>query len=295
MRLTISCQNAMPFANFATLLKNAQADQYAVGAFNIFSLEYLPAILEAAEEEESPVILQINPIHFHMSDVASLVQYIRSQIAQSSVPIALNLDHGTSPKLILQGIRYGFPSVMFDGSKLPFEENVAATRGVVELCHPLGITVEAELGILNDEGQELTAETVRDMFTDPATAVEFVTATHVDALAVAIGNAHGFYKGKPKLDFTRLRQIREKVDVPLVLHGGSGIAEMDLKKAIRYGITKINIYTEMGAAAAACVKDAVAEKIVAEIDYPSLLHKARQAVKQVVKRKMKILGSNGKA
>lgn len=284
----------MPFANFATLLKNAQNGSYAIGAFNVFASEYLPAIIAAADEEQSPVILQINPIHFNMSDAASLVHYIRSQVVKASVPVALNLDHGTSREIILKGIRYGFPSVMFDGSKLIFEENVDRTREVVELCHPLGITVEAELGMLNDEELDITSKTAKDMLTDPDKAAEFVTVTNVDALAVAIGNAHGFYKGRPKLDFARLRQIRARTDVPLVLHGGSGLPNADLKEAIRDGITKINIYTEMGAAAVACVKDIVTNQ-KAEIDYPWLLSQARQAVKKVVKEKIQIIGSSGKA
>jgi len=284
----------MPFTNFATLLKHAQENGYAVGAFNVFALEYLPAILTAAEGEHSPVILQINPIHFHMSDVASLVQYIRNQVAKIDVPVALNLDHGTSLEFILRGIHYGFPSVMFDGSKLSFEENVNNTRQVVDLCHPLGITVEAELGMLNDKQIELTEESVKKMFTDPEKAAEFVETTGVDALAVAIGNAHGFYKGKPKLDFDRLKQIRAMTTVPLVLHGGSGIPDEALQEAIQCGICKINVYTEMGAAATNLIKDILLQSEKA-VDYPWLLSQARQAVQQVVQKKMQTFGSSGKA
>jgi len=285
----------MSFANFAELLKKAQAGQYAVGAFNVFALEYLPAILEAAEEKRSPFILQINPIHFYLADTGPLVQYISRLAEKSPVPVALNLDHGISKNVIEQGIDFGFPSVMFDGSKLTFEENLKETRAVVELCRPKGITVEAELGVLNDEGLDVESEATQKMFTDPARAAEFVSYTQIDALAVSIGNAHGFYKGKPKLDFARLLEIRQSVDIPLVLHGGSGIPDEDLQMAVRSGITKLNINTDMSAASAASVKNDVRDKEIEEIEYPALLFRARQAVKSVVKKKIEVLGSGGKA
>ena len=284
----------MPLESYATLLNDARRRKYAVGAFNIFGLEFLPAILEAAEEAASPVLLQINPIHYVHFDLPDYLNYVKSQIAKSRVPVGLNLDHGLSREVILQGIRAGFPSVMFDGSKLPYAENRQATRDIVEICRACEVTVEAELGTLNDEGLELTAATRERLFTDPDKAAEFVEHTGVDALAVAIGNAHGFYQGEPKLDFQRLQAIAGKVSVPLVLHGGSGIPPEDFRKAISLGISKVNIYTEMSAAAAAFVQKTTRDSS-GPLDYPALLLQARQAVKRVVQEKIHIFGSAGKA
>ncbi len=284
----------MALERYDALLQDAGRKKYAVGAFNIFALEFLPAILSAAEEEKSPALLQINPIHFYLADLSPYLNYVKTQIARVKVPVGLNLDHGTSKEIILKGIQAGFPSVMFDGSKLPYSDNLAQTAQISELARACDVTVEAELGTLNDKGIEITAENRDLLFTDPQKAVEFVEKTRVDALAVAIGNAHGFYKGKPKLDFERLKTIKKTVPVPLVLHGGSGISKADFQKAITLGISKINIYTEMSAAAATEVGKRCNEK-EPPCDYPTLLNQARQAVKEVVIDKMRVFKSSGKA
>jgi fructose-bisphosphate aldolase class II len=284
----------MPLESYATLLNDARQRSYAVGAFNIFALEFLPVILQAAEEERSPALLQINPIHYPLADLDAYLVYVKQQIQTVSVPVGLNLDHGTDETVLFRGIRAGFPSVMFDGSKLPYDENLRRTRDISAVCSRSGVTLEAELGTLNDEGLELTAENRRKLFTDATVAAEFVQQTGVDGLAVAIGNAHGFYKGTPQLDFDLLQDIAGRVPVPLVLHGGSGITNEDFKRAIRLGINKINIYTEMSAAAAATVKTHTAKQ-EAPVDYPTLLLQARLAVKAVVKTKMQVFGSSGKA
>jgi fructose-bisphosphate aldolase, class II len=284
----------MPLESYATLLNDAHKNKYAVGAFNIFSLQFLPAILQAAEEERSPALLQINPIHYIHHDLPNYLKYVKSQLATCTVPIGLNLDHGISKDIIIQGIQAGFPSVMFDGSKLPYEENLSTTKEIVALCSACNVTAEAELGTLNDEGLEITEQNRDLLFTNPDKAANFVTETKVNALAVAIGNAHGFYKGNPELDFPRLEIIAEMVEVPLVLHGGSGISDDDLKKAIMLGISKINIYTEMSAAASTCLKNKTAEQDN-PLDFPTLLSQARLAVKDVVINKMRTFGSSGKA
>lgn len=284
----------MPLESYSVLLRNAQKKNYAIGAFNIFALEFLPSILQAAQEEHAPAILQINPVHFHLANLPDYIDYVKSQIAKISVPIGLNLDHGPNKSVILQGIEAGFPSVMFDGSKLSYQENIAHTREIRELCQKFGITLEAELGMLNDEGSDLTEDMKTKLFTSPDNAAEFVAETAIDGLAIAIGNAHGFYKGNPQLDFKRLQAIRDRVNVPLVLHGGSGISDSDFKQAIGLGICKINIYTEMSAAAANSMKELLCheEKLV---DYPTSLYQARLAVKEVVKQRMKVFGSSGRA
>jgi fructose-bisphosphate aldolase class II len=283
----------MPLASYADLLKNAQQESYAVGAFNIFGLEFLPVILEAAEEQRSPVLLQINPVHYPWMDLPAYLAYVKAQIAKTPVPVGLNLDHGTSLDVILQGIQAGFPSVMYDGSRHAFAENLKRTREVVQLCKPCGVTVEAELGTLNDEGLSLTEENQDLMFTDPDAAAQFVEESGVDALAVSIGNAHGFYRGEPQLDLQRLGAIANATPVPLVLHGGSGISDDDFQTAISTGICKINIYTEMSAAAS----DRIRQLTGAEdhVDYPSLLLEARQSVKSVVVHRMQTFRSSGKA
>ena len=284
----------MSFCPFDILLQAARQGGYAVGAFNIFGLEFLPGILQAAQEERSPVLLAVNPIHFSLSQISDYISYVKSQIHRAAVPIGLHLDHGKNIDVILRAIQVGFPSVMFDGSRLPYDENVAVTREIVNLCKKINVTVEAELGTLNDEGLDLTEETRDRLFTDPHAAQDFVKATGIDALAISIGNAHGVYRGEPKLDFARLQAIRSKVPVPLVLHGGSGIPDQDFRQAIQLGINKINIYTEMSHAAAITSKE-ILNSAGAPQDYPSTLVKAREAVQEVVRHKLRVFGSAGKA
>ncbi len=284
----------MPFFPINLLLRHARENAYAVGAFNIFALEFLPSIIAAAEEEESPVILQINPVHFDLADLYPYVGYISALAAKSPVPVALNLDHGRDKNVILKAIRCGFPSVMIDGSRLPFEENVALTRQIVELCTPLHIAVEAELGTLNDKGPKLDHKIQQKMFTDPDAARDFVLRTGVRALAISIGNAHGVYRGGPCLDFNLLKKLRDRVPVPLVLHGGSGLSEADFQTSIQQGINKINIYTEMSMAALDQVRTQIMDGDETK-DYPTLLASAREAVKQTVKRKMRTFGSSERA
>jgi fructose-bisphosphate aldolase, class II len=283
----------MPFVSYAELLQDARARHYAIGGFNVFAMEFLPAILSCAAEEKAPVLLQINPIHFYLSDLPNYLIYIKSQIAQSPVPVGLHLDHGISLEIIKYGLQAGFPAVMYDGSRLPFRDNLANAKAVKALCTPMQVLVEAELGCLNDEGLELNQQNRDRLFTDPQIAQQFVFETNVDALAVSIGNAHGFYKGDPQLDFTRLEQIRQAVAVPLVLHGGSGIPDADLQKAIGLGIHKINIYTEMSAAGYGKMRELSCQQEYQ--DYPSMLYQSRLAVKEIVRQKLRVFGSCSKA
>jgi fructose-bisphosphate aldolase class II len=220
--------------------------------------------------------------------------YIRVIIDKSTAPLGLNLDHGKGLDIIKKGIRSGFPSVMFDGSALPYERNLQATRDVVDFCRPLHVTVEAELGVLNDEGLELEETTRSRLFTDPVRAAEFTEYTGIDSLAVSIGNAHGFYRGKPELDLERLERIKKKVSVPLVLHGGSGLSDTEIQMAISLGIAKINIYTEMSSAASSRL-EAIIDQTDRPQDYPSMLLQARDAVHDIVVRKMRVFKSSGKA
>jgi fructose-bisphosphate aldolase class II len=183
--------------------------------------------------------------HFKYVSLDAICAAIKAEAALHDIPVVLNLDHGTSFDAVMKAIRLGFTSVMFDGSGLSYEENIRQTAEVVKMCHALGISVEAELGAVGgDEGGSLYGSCDSSKFTDPSKATDFVTRTGIDALAVAIGNAHGKYRGEPKLDFPRLQAIQEQTGLPLVLHGGSGISDADFRKAISLGIHKINFYTQ---------------------------------------------------
>lgn len=284
----------MSFASFRELLIDAQQRRYAIGAFNVLNIEYVHAVLEVAAEENSPVILQINPIHFKYASMPAFIHYIKEETERYRIPVALNLDHGRDLKIIYSAIKSGFPSVMFDGSKLKFVENTRQTKTIAEICHDLGLTVEAELGKLNDEGVAITSENRTDFFTDPDEAQQFVAQTQIDALAVSIGNAHGFYKGEPELDFNCLDQIRKQVPVPLVLHGGSGIPDHDIRKAITKGICKINIYTEMGFSMYQRIQQFVSMP-ERPADFAMIFDEIREGIRQIVRTKIRLFGSNQKA
>ncbi len=298
------------------LLMPARQNGYAVGAFNINNLESLLAVNEAALEENSPVIVAVTPSAIKYAGLSYLSKIVRTAAESASVPMSLHLDHGETFDTVKKCVEAGFTSVMFDGSFLKFEENVALTRKVVDLAHEKGISVEAELGQLAGV-EESTVEEKEAVLTDPNVAKEFIERTGVDALAVAIGTSHGAYKFKaePKLDFERLKLIKERVNVPLVLHGASsvpqliiekaskygaeltgarGIPEEHIKKAISLGISKINIDTDLRLAFAATVREVLANS-PKEFDPRKILGPAKDAMKEVVKGKMRLFGSSGKA
>lgn len=298
------------------LLIKARSGKYAVGAFNIQNLESLLAVFEAAVEEKSPVIVAVTPGAIKYGGLAYLSKIVRTAAESAPVPMSLHLDHGEDFETVSRCIEAGFTSVMIDGSFLKFEDNIAITRRVVDFAHSRGVSVEAELGRLAGV-EEKTVEEKEAVLTDPDAAYDFVKRTGVDALAVAIGTSHGAYKfkGEPKLDFERLERIREKVDVPLVLHGASsvpqwiiekaqkygaelegarGIPEEHIKKAISLGITKINIDTDMRLAFTATIREVLA-KSPKEFDPRKILGPAKEAMKEVVKSKMRLFGSSGKA
>jgi fructose-bisphosphate aldolase class II len=297
------------------LLYPARQKAYAVGAFNINNLESLLAVAEAAVEEKSPVIVAVTPSAIKYAGLAYLAKIAKTAAETAPVPMSLHLDHGENFETAAKCIEAGFTSVMIDGSFLKFEENAALTKRVVDFAHPKGVTVEAELGRLAGV-EESTVEEKEAVLTDPNAAKEFVEKTGVDALAVAIGTSHGAYKFKaePKLDFERLKFIKEKVDVPLVLHGASsvpqwiiekavkygaeltgakGIPEEHIKKAISLGIAKINIDTDLRLAFTATIREFLA-KSPKEFDPRKILGPAKEAMKELVKGKMRLFGSSGK-
>jgi len=298
------------------LLLAAKREAYAVGAFNIQNLESFLAVVEAAAEEKSPVIVAVTPGAIKYAGLNYLAELVRIAAESSPVPMSLHLDHGEDIETVSKCLEVGFTSVMIDGSHLKFEENVALTKRVVDLAHHKGVSVEGELGRLAGV-EEKTVEEREAVLTDPEDAEKFVRLTGVDALAVSIGTSHGAYKfkGEPKLDFERLKLIRERVDVPLVLHGASsvpawiiekaakygaqlagakGIPEEHIKKAISLGITKINIDTDLRLAFTATVREVLTTS-PKEFDPRKILGPAKEAMKEVVKGKMRLFGSAGKA
>ena len=298
------------------ILAFAKSGKYAVGAFNIHNLESLQAVITAAHEENSPVIVAATPSAIKYAGLAYLAEIVKTSAQLAPVPMSLHLDHGKEIETITKCVNTGFTSIMIDGSQLDFEENIALTRDVVELAHPKCVAVEAELGRLAGV-EEVSVEKKEAILTDPEAAKEFVERTNVDALAVAIGTSHGAYKfkGEPKLDFKRLTEIREKVSVPLVLHGASGVPawiiekaqkygaqlagakgmpDESIKQAIKLGIAKINIDTDLRLAFTATIREVLATTPT-QFDPRKILGPARQAMKEVVRNKMRLFGSSNKA
>lgn len=230
----------MPLVSLKEMLTKARAQRYAVPAINIGNYETLCGVFAAAEAERAPVIIQIYQRLIEHGHGTRLAPVIRAMAGQSAVPVALHLDHGATLAQVMRAIRDGFSSVMIDASTLPLADNIAATRQVVELARPLGVAVEAELGHV----PSAASGDIESGLTDPAEAAEFVRETGIDALAVAIGTAHGIYRKTPVLDFARLEKIAGQVEAPLVLHGGSCTPNDALRHTIELGITKINIATE---------------------------------------------------
>ncbi|HBG09697.1 MAG: class II fructose-1,6-bisphosphate aldolase [Limnochordia bacterium] len=276
------------------LFQAARQGGYAVGAFNVNNMEIIQAIIEAAEEENSPVFLQASQGGIKYAGIEYIAGLAKTAAESVKVPVALNLDHGTSFTQVVQCVRHGFTAVMIDGSQHPYEENIALTQKVVEVAHPCGVSVEAELGKIGGVEDDISVDAADATFTDPQEAAEFAERTKVDALAIAIGTAHGVYKGEPKLDFDRLAKIREATDVPLVLHGASGIGDEAIRKAVSLGICKINIDTELRQAFTKAVQEVVHSK-PQEFDPRKLLGPAREAMKEVVRAKMRLFGSAGRA
>jgi len=275
------------------LMDKAYEEGYAVGAFNINNMEILQAIVSAAVEENSPVILAASTGAIKYAGMDYLVSMVRVAAQSVDIPMSLHLDHGPDFEWAMKCIRGGFTSVMIDGSKYPYDQNVALTRRVVESAHACGVPVEAELGRLVGVEDEISVTEREAFFTDPEEARSFVEETECDSLAVSIGNAHGIYKGEPKLDFKRLEEIHEVVEVPLVLHGASGIPDHDITRATKHGISKINIDTELRLA----FRDAV-RKVVCETDVydpRKFAGPARDAMREVVRHKIRIFGSKDKA
>ncbi|WP_227762611.1 class II fructose-1,6-bisphosphate aldolase [Zhaonella formicivorans] len=284
----------MPLVPVKELLEKAEAGGYAVGAFNCNNMEIIQAIVDAAEAEKAPVIVQASQGAIKYAGLEYITALTRVAAEHASVPVALHLDHGTSFEQVMQCIRYGFTSVMIDGSKLSLEENIALTNKVLDVARAVGVSVEAELGKIGGTEDDITVDEWEANMTDPGEAKTFVEATGVDSLAVAIGTAHGQYKGTPKLDFERLRKIKELVKVPIVLHGSSGVPDDAIRRAIELGVRKVNIDTNLREAFVAGVKEIITAN-PKEIDPRKILGPAKKAMSAVIREKIRLFGSAGKA
>ena len=283
----------MSFVTSEKMLLDAQKGGYAVGAFNVENMEMVMAVIAAAEELRAPLMMQTTPSTIKYAGLDMYLANVKAAAERASIPVCLHLDHGDSFDLAMRALRTGYTSIMIDGSHNVFEENIAITKAVADACRPSGIPVEAELGKVGGKEDDLDGGTGNG-YTDPLEAKEFVERTGVNSLAVAIGTAHGVYKGVPKLDLDRLAEIRKVVDIPLVLHGASGLSEEAVVESIKRGICKVNFATELRIA----YTDGVKEFLAANPDAfdPKKYGKvAMEHVKEIVETRMKMCGCAGKA
>ncbi|MDT2600575.1 class II fructose-bisphosphate aldolase [Enterococcus hulanensis] len=280
------------------LLKDAKEKKYAVGAFNVPNLEAIRAVIQAAEELGSPVILQHAEVHENLISLEEIGPIMLQYAKAAKVPVAVHLDHGASFEMCVKAIRLGFTSVMYDASSKEYEVNMAESKEIVKIAHAVGVSVEAELGHIftsavgGGEGRGSDSsedyEDLEDVYTDPDLAKAFVEETGVDCLAIGFGTVHGIYLKEPKLDLNRILQIKEKIDVPFVMHGGSGVSEENYRTAIKNGICKINYYTYMNKAAGKVLQEELENFSGDSVFFDELSLSAIEAMKNNVKAAMEI-------
>ncbi|HDY8019175.1 tagatose bisphosphate family class II aldolase [Vibrio vulnificus] len=275
------------------MLKRAQLGGYAVPAFNIHNLETVQVVVETASEMGSPVILAGTPGTYDYAGTDYLISICKEAAHKHSIPLVLHLDHHEDLQDIRNKVEHGIRSVMIDGSHHAFDQNIDIVRSVVQYCNRFDASVEAELGRLGGQEDDLIVDSADALMTDPASAAEFVRRTGIDSLAVAIGTAHGLYKAGPKLDFARLEKIRSVVDIPLVLHGASGVPDEMVRRCIELGVCKVNVATELKIAFADAVKGHFAEHPDAN-DPRKYITPGKAAMKRVVMDKIRMCGSEGK-
>ena len=273
--------------NLNTVLKKAQAEHYAVGLFNTIDTDMLEAAITAAEEMRSPIIIGTAEVLLPYGELKLIAPSVIAAARRASVPVVVHYDHGLTFDRCIEALQLGFSSIMFDGSAGAADENMQNTRELVKIAHAMGASVEGEIGHVGDASATDSA----DQYTTPDEARHFIAETGVDALAVAIGTAHGAYKTKPKLDILRLQQIRSAVDTPLVLHGGSGLSDDDFRNTIREGIAKVNIFTDLCLAGSSAVQDGLARGL----SYLDLRTAKVDAIRAAVRQKIALFGSAGQA
>jgi fructose-bisphosphate aldolase class II len=282
----------MPLVSIGAELEKAKGGGYAIPLFDVFEMKGCEGVFEAIERKRAPAIVALNSVAFEEQSSRAFAAFVRSMAERASVPVSLMLDHGTSFEQCIRAIALGFTDVMYDGSMLPVEENIANTRLVVRAAHARGIGAEAELGHVGMGSDYGTFGAQRRGFTDPAAVERFVAETGVDFLAVAIGNAHGVYQGEPHLDMGLLKEIRKRVDIPLVLHGGSGLSEEQFKTAIQAGISKVNIATDLLMRAADQVKNTIQSS---KESYFDIITALKDAVREGCEYYLDVFGASRKA
>jgi len=280
----------MALCNLKSMLSKAQKEQYAVGNFDIFNIEMLKGVLDAAEETRSPVIIAYGEAFENLLPMESFARTVIDMAQRATVPVAVHLDHAVNFNLIVSAIHCGFTYVMIDDSDKPLEDNIEITQKVVEVCRALDVSVEAELGHVSGLGKLYQIDD--HIYTDVQKAMYFVEQTQVDALAVSIGTVHGVPKEPPRLNLERLKEIHAAVSLPLVLHGGSGLSEQDFRNTIMNGICKVNIYTDLTLAAMGSIHNNAADT---KLSYIKQCVMIAEAVKRETIRKMKLFGCCGKA
>lgn len=278
----------MAIATLNGILEDARKNHYAVGMFDVHNLEMVKAVIEAAELERAPVILALAEVHIQSARQMEYIGNIMVHAAHHArYPVAVHLDHSASAETMIRALHLGFSSVMYDGSQLPLEENIRLTARAVKLAKIFGASVEAELGhVGGSEGQEDGPDD--GFLTDPDQAAQFAGQTGVDALAVSIGTVHGVYRKKPELNLELLGRISDRVSIPLVLHGGSGLGDQDFRNCIAGGIAKINIYTELVQAAQRALAETASDR-----SFPQQMEYCEEAIREVVRTKIRLFGSAG--
>jgi tagatose 1,6-diphosphate aldolase GatY/KbaY len=281
----------MPLTTTDIMLKKAQAGHYAVGAFNAENMEMVQAIIAAAEELNAPVIIQTTPGTIHYASLNLYFSNVKAAAETAAVPVAMHLDHGDSFGLAMQALLTGYTSIMIDGSKEALEKNIALTKSVVDACKPNNIPVEGEIGKVGGKEDDLESNAG---YTDPEEAIKFVKQTGVSSLAVGVGTAHGIYATTPVLNTELISVLRAKIDIPLVLHGASGLSNEAVQECIRRGMCKVNFATELRIAYTQAVQDYLAKnpKTIDPKKYGAI---AREAVKELVMGRIKVVGCAGKA
>lgn len=281
--------------NMKELLYVAKENKFAVPAFNIGSLEILKSVIEVAEESSSPVILEIHPVELNYLK-KSFVEMVKNIAYEAKVPVVIHLDHGGSIEDVVKAVNCGFTSVMIDGSSLPYEENISLTQEVIKIVRPLNISVEAELGNIGATGTSFEGGTSGVVYTDPEQAKEFVKLTKIDTLAIAIGTAHGLYPKNfiPKLNLELLGELKNKVDIPFVLHGGSGNPDEEVSESVKLGVCKVNISSDVKSVFFKELKNYLNEN-EREYEPHVVLESSINEAKKVIKHKLILLNTINKA
>lgn len=284
----------MSLVPMTEFLPRAKKEGFAVGQFNMNNLEFVQGIAAAAKAEKSPFIFGVSEGAMRYMGLEYVVAMAEIAAKEAEVPVALHLDHGSSFEVAMKCIQAGFSSVMFDGSHHPYEENIRLTQEIVKAAHAVGVSVEGELGTIGGVEDDVQVDEEKAALANPKEAIRFWEETQVDAMAIAVGTAHGMYKGEPKIHFNIIEEVAQNIDAPIVLHGGSGVPDSAIQESIRRGVGKINVNTESQVACTQVIRDLLVSQ-PDMIDPRKYLGPGREAIQETVQGKMRLFGSSGKA